>query len=83
MEEKRPWSPRVRGRGAVCQTGRLEELLEEQAEEVVQRGRVFFITEGTVKKVNQTERKAWLRNHQILDGHKKKPASLTRLKSRT
>lgn len=67
MEEKRPWSPRVRGRGAVSQTGRLEELLEEQAEEMVQRGRIVFITECTVKKVNQKENNAWLRNHQIVD----------------
>lgn len=59
--------PRAGGRGAVSQTGRLEELLEEQAEEMVQRGRVLFITECTVKKVNQKENKTRLRNHHILD----------------
>lgn len=74
----------ARGRGAVSETGRLEQLLEEQAEEMVQRGRVFFITERTVKKVHQKENKTWLRKIiRFWISTKKKSASLTRLKSRT
>lgn len=44
------------GQGAVPQTGRLDELLEEQAEEMVQLGGMLFIKECTVKKVDQKVR---------------------------
>lgn len=56
VEEKGPWDVGGRGRGAVPQARRLDELLEEQAEEMVQPGSMVRLTErsaeDTVKKTN-------------------------------
>lgn len=49
VEEKGPWDVGGRGRETVPQARRLDELLEEQAEEMVQSGSVIRLTERTAE----------------------------------
>lgn len=49
VEEKCPWDVGGRGWGAVPQPRWLDELLEEEAEEMVQPGTVVHFAEGTAE----------------------------------